>query len=462
MLLHLTLLLLSPAGLDISAQESFQNRKFKVLQEAGQRHMDLGIWCRDRGLIPQATAEFIQAVEVSENQHYGARTVLSYMRRLDDAFWKKRFNKPGSSLISGYEKKAHKLALKDQKERLDLAAWALKHDYEKEAWDEYMRILEQENAALDFDSSGRIKLAAGTIPKSIAFQVRQQAVEINGLWYLRDAFLQHIPSLTSIRQIETKQLRLRSAKETEQLQDYFDVALALLPKLEEALAGRPTHRLNIFIFETAENYRAFLNANGLVKFVKLPGLAQHRTHTAIVCAENLSKERVEAILLHELTHVYSHAISRANMPSWYEEGLAETFGGQATYEWDGKKLEVGGELASFLLDSLKDPQKRFPLSKLFRGNAVDIHAEGGDKAIRFYTQSWALLRYLREHASPSIRSQFQRWERICHGAALGAEIGNRQGTNRQPAQDLFMEMLGKDLPAIESGFFDYLDELLDS
>src|SRR5690349_9720510 len=74
---------------DLNAAE-YQKQLPKLMYEMGQRHMWLGSWARKNGLVPQATAEFLRANEVSEGQNPNAVAVLGIMRSLGDAFWRQR------------------------------------------------------------------------------------------------------------------------------------------------------------------------------------------------------------------------------------------------------------------------------------------------------------------------------------------------------------------------------------
>ena len=50
------------------------------LQAIGKRHLDIGLWARDIGIVPQATTQILRADAASQGKHPGARTVLNVMR----------------------------------------------------------------------------------------------------------------------------------------------------------------------------------------------------------------------------------------------------------------------------------------------------------------------------------------------------------------------------------------------
>ena len=55
--------------------------------------------CRDAGLVAQATAEFLRAVEVADDRHPGALKVLAIMQNLEDRFWKRTLEDPSPGMI---------------------------------------------------------------------------------------------------------------------------------------------------------------------------------------------------------------------------------------------------------------------------------------------------------------------------------------------------------------------------
>ena len=81
-----------------AAKQELEVRLLESLVEASTRHVKLGIWCRDAGMVSQASNEFIHAVTISEGKHKWSVDVLNLMRRFDDAFWRKVSKNPGAAL----------------------------------------------------------------------------------------------------------------------------------------------------------------------------------------------------------------------------------------------------------------------------------------------------------------------------------------------------------------------------
>ena len=452
----LTLLGTSPTY----GQTAFENYKHDVLMDAAQRHLDLGVWCRNRGLTSQATVEFYAAVEVSESQHPGALRVLGYMTSLDDAFWKKVRKRPSKSTINSYSKKAAKARLGNRKGRVALAEFAWKKKMRAEAEAEYKSILRKRDMPLEVDSKGRIVVEGGVIPLELSKVFLSGAVAINDQLYLRDPFLDLLPNVKAIQQVESDSLRVRSVSGLEATDEFHALGEALFPHLQEALLGKPFVRLNLFVFGERAAYEQYLAATNQLAYKAVAGFAQGSNLTAVICTEGLEEDSVRGLILHELTHLYVFSMTRAIMPSWHAEGFAELFGGLGTFTWDGTKLEVGGMMADFKLAPLRERSSRFSIEEMLTLDALELFTNNRERAFQFYAQSWALLFYLRTDADKDKRNLFKAWEQRCFGAAAGAEINNIDASNPLLANNLFRKMFREDLPKLEAEFQTWLDELL--
>ena len=225
------------------------------------------------------------------------------------------------------------------------------------------------------------------------------------------------------------------------------------------MGGRPIERPGVFLFADRATYQSYLNAAGLGSHSVVSGLAHRGTNVAVICTEDHPPELVQALTLHELTHLFEYGVSRAVMPSWYSEGLAETFGGGETFSWDGETLEVGGTFPLRRIQPLLEPEGFILLRDLLAADALDLWARDRDHALRFYAQSWALVQYLRTGAGDAIAARFERWEIMCRGAAIGARVGQPDNRNSRGASRLFLDQFDNDLPELEDGLLDWLREL---
>ncbi len=452
--------LATPARAKGTAEDELRGKRRKALLEAGQRHLEIGVWARDQGLVPQATAEFIRAVEVSDGQHPGANKVLSIMQRYDEAFWKKRRKKPHQGLLDSYEKRAAKAAAAELDDRLDIARWASKKsDLADAAYAEYVDILRDLDRPLELDDKGTVVIGGGPIPDALSARVVEHSVTINGKRYVRDAFLEKLPEVGEIHEAVHERVRVRTMKDDAQAADVLALALALLPQLEEETGGRPTRRMNVFVFTDKKTYDAYFDAAGLSEHKVAAGLAVSGMNIALVNGGGRSDEDVRGIALHELSHLFDMGVTRGVMPSWYREGFAETFGGTGTFAWDGTTLTLGGKMASFRLGAVKDGAQRIPLRELFTSSAHALLTTDRNRAAVFYAESWALMRYFREGATDDVREAFDTWQAFCRGAAIGAKIGDRDASDGTATIAEFERLVGPHLDRIETEFATFVESL---
>jgi hypothetical protein len=440
------------------ARAELAKRRRRALLEAGKRHLEVGVWCRDSGLVPQATSEFLAAVEVSEDEHPGARKVLSLMQRLDERFWKLEKKKPGKALLDSYEQKAKTAHLADQKGRFAVAEHADRSKLKDEALAEYVALAKRSEKEIECDADGRIVLVGGVVPKGHSDAIKADAVTINGKLYVRDAFLTLIPHVKTIFETASPELLLRSETSAEEAQALHDLGSALLPHLAMELDARPTRRPQIFVFATHESYQAYLKGSGKSGHAAAAGVAESGTGIAVFASAGRPAQTLHEILLHELTHVYDMSVHRAILPSWYSEAFAETFGGTGTFEWDGKTLRVKGVMARRCIEPLASGQM-IALRDLIAANALELIRANKELAALFYAQSWAFRRFLHDGAPPEITKRFRAWEVGVRGAAVGAQAGQRDSRNQAPAAQLFENGFGAELPQLEEGFKAYLEKL---
>ncbi|MDF1839017.1 MAG: hypothetical protein P1V35_14205 [Planctomycetota bacterium] len=440
------------------AKAEFPKRKRKVLVESGHRHLNLGVWCRDKGLTSQATMEFLLAVEVSEHKHPGAKKVLGIMRGYGDSFWKKRRKTFPKGLLDQYEKRSKKVVAKNAKERLGLAEWAQGFGLE-EGEQEFRALIAQGDGPLEFDKKERIKVSGGTLPVDLSVAIRGEAVQINGRLWMRDEFLSQIPGVESIHEVENERIRVRTMGSPQQAQEVLNACTALLPVLAKDTGGRPKERLNVFLFSKEGAYGDYLSASQLQGFERAKGFAMSGTLTACLDTFGMSDEDVRSLALHEVTHLFVYGITRTRMPDWYSEGFAETYGGQGCHSVAGGKYRFHQVMAEHRLSRLRAGENILPLAELLAGDAIKQRANP-DAGLDFYAQSWAFLRFLRTGAGDGAREKLEHWEAVCRGKALGAILDKpTEAGEVQPAQALFAELFQDDMARLETGFAEYVKTL---
>ncbi|HZN39906.1 MAG TPA: hypothetical protein VFD82_13935 [Planctomycetota bacterium] len=447
------------AALPLTAQDAavdYQKMRTKVLAENGQRHLQLGSWARDQGLVPQATAEFLLAVEVAEGKNPGAITVLGIMRKLDEGFWTQRKKRPSRALLDEFEKRARRAVRDDREGRFKFAHFAHVRKLEVEALRDFRALIGDDDAALQVDDKGRIVLDVGTVPEEISARILDKAVKIDERRYPRDEELRGLPDAATIHERESPGLRVRGTIPQEQVADLHALGLALLPHLEDRLGGRPVQRVKVFVFGARAEYAAYLAANAMQRFERSGGFADYVPQQAIVCAEGCNEADLRGLFLHELTHLYDYQFAPASLPSWYAEAFAETFGGNGAYRWQDGRLEITGRMPAEQRQKLAAGLDNFSLRELLAGDVGTLWAADAERARRFYVESWGLLEFLRFGAGESVAARFAAWEALCRGKALGAKPrepgAKRQYPNATEARQVFEGMFGAQLQELQRDF----------
>jgi hypothetical protein len=441
----------APPDREAAKKREYQARRTGLLRTTGAAHIKLGLWCRDAGLVPQATAEFLRAVDVSQGALPLAQKLVDIMRAYGDDFWTSVQKKP-KALLRTYDKKARELEKDHLQARLKLARDTAKDGLVEEAYAEYCGVVRASEKPLAFDAKGQVVVDGATLPLDISERMKREAVVIDGKSYLRDEFLLLLPDVKEVFEADSDDLRVRSTASAEQAKDLHAVVSASFPFLEDDADGRPTRKMQLFVFADRKTYGTWCDAAKRPGFKAASGLADGPTFTAIVCAEGIPLESVRGMAIHELAHLFQYGVTPAVMPSWYSEGFAETWGGDGTFTWDGTKLTAGGLMNKGRIDAVRAPPGYIPLSEMLSGDALKFLTADKSKGLRFYTQSWAFRRYLKSAAPGDVPARFRQWETLCRGAALGGDYAKAREEDTTPAEQAFQKAFGKDLPAIEKGF----------
>lgn len=450
--------LLTPGDDDRSR---FLAMRTKALADAGQRHLELGVDLRREGLCVQAAEQIVRAVEVSGGQNPGALMVLRLMQNLDDAFWRKKLPRPGTPRLDSYAHEAHRLDLADEKQRLDAALWAWTHRLWEDAHAEYVEIVSARGEPLEFSKSGCLALESGTLPEKESQRIHDEAVAINDKLYIRDRFLAALPQLKELFEMRTPGLCVRSTKSLAEARSVHALVLQLLPVLEQDLGARPTRPLTLVVLGDVALYETYLDAVKMPEHKAALGFADQLSGIAVVCSGKIQEGEVAGVCLHEMTHSFHFAISRSSMPSWYSEGLAESYGGQGVYSLQEGKLSVGGVMTAARLEPLRASTLPFGLRELLEGNAARLLGSDPERAHSFYAESWAFVRFLRSSAGEDVARRFAQWEQTCRGALVDAVIAGLPAEKDKPltSSDLFLKSFGKELPKLEDAFSAWLKKL---
>lgn len=448
--LVLVLASLLPQGRREKALEDFKEERTRVLALSGQRHLEYGLELRKKGLTTQAAAQILMAVEASQGRNPGAKLVLSLMRKYEDAFWKRKIEKPTPEKLEAYERRAAKLREEDRAARLELVRWAGRAKLEEQAYDELRELLLQIDEPLVFDARNRLVVLGVAFDDELAQRVKAGAIEINGQPYVRDAFLRRVPEVTRIFEHTSPALRVRSTRSLAEAEELHAAGVELLPILGDDLGARPERRLQLVVLGERKHYEAYLDLSGLSSHRVVDGLADGAAGTAFLCPEGSTSAGVLGLALHELTHLYQYCVSPAVLPSWYVEGSAEAYGGPGTFRWDGEVLAVRGTLEAARLAELR--AGILPLRVLLEGDALALLASDPPAGRRFYAQSWAFLRFLQQGAGPEIAARLERWRTLCFGSAAGAVLDKPHVMDASASRELFLEHFAPDLARLKQQF----------
>jgi len=459
--------ILASTGHAVQAEEV--RRKYEgALRELGEtmaaEQLELASSARKKGLYPQAARELHACLERAGTPR--AAEYLSLMQTRDKEWWQRRpTSKPTASALAAYDRKAGELRERELRSRLELALDVARDGLAETALADARKLLVELDEALEM-RGGRLRALGSTLPADLSERLWAEAVDIDGRRYLKDAFLEALDADERLHEARDELLSVRSQRGVDEARAFHGLARALVPYLEEELASRAHRRLNLFLCASRNLYERYLERTKQTEFRRVSGLADVQRNTAIVVLDDFLDPRdAQACVLHELTHLFMYQVAPTPMPSWYAEGLAEIYGAQGTFTWDGATLTVGGRLPAERIRSLLASDSRFGLSHMLEGDAVHVWtSSGGDRAPEFYTDAWALLTFLREGAGRRAAATLLEWEITCRGDGL---VGARQpiedekgrwSANVRPAHELFRELFASELAELEDEFAAWLAE----
>lgn len=468
--------ILRPQGVDCAAQpsppagaqaeqdagvEKYFEQKASVDAATGERHRTIGDWCVNKGLLEQAREQFALAISRGRGQARDKATAaLTALERLTPDQIKKRFHPPSGKELKLYRLRVAKAALEDRRGLKELAdsAWSAGESLADVAAAGYGRLIDTAPDIPEFDAEGRIVLDVGTVPEPISKTVCDGggAITINGRLRVRCAFLRRIPSVDAIYMAESEDLAFFSEESLDEAIGLHEVGAALLPHLKNDLGAEPDRVLNVCVFHEAESYDEYCAQSGHQEYTASNGFTNLEDFLSVVRVPDrngraLTDFQVQSIVLHELVHLFQFAITATPMPSWYAEGLAETYGGVSTYEWDGraKRLRVKGLIERRRIDSLRAAGNMIGLEEFLDLEARNLHSLDRAKTERFYTQAWAFLRFLRVGAGRTAAKKLAAWEALCRQNRLDSAA----------ARSRFRLAFGKNMKSLEKDFVVFLKKL---
>lgn len=444
--------LLAPLAAARDARAEYQTKCDALELEIAQRHVDVGLWCRERGFAQAAREHFLKAVEVSRGRHAHASSIKSLMERLGEDFWKKQVELTDARR-KPYDKQVEKLERDNAQARFELASWANERGLESEALAAFRALLDPD-APLVVNAKGQIQASAGQIPLACSTKLLAEAISINGKPHVRHGVLAQLAGVEALFQARSEALVVLATGSLDQAEEFHRLGSALLPALEKELSLRFARRLTLLLFDARETYERYLVEADRQQYRSAGGFADPSRAVTVVCTADKSAHEAQSLALHELSHLADAAAFPQAMPHWFREGFAERFGGVGTFAWDGARLTLRGELDSERLATLRGSGKPWPIAELVRIDPLSLWGSDREQAKRYYAQAWALYRWLSSEAPSSLRVRWDAWIASCKSAKRGFP----PGTEPVPTpEELFRKHFDGALSEIDAGLVAWLE-----
>jgi hypothetical protein len=234
-----------------------------------------------------------------------------------------------------------------------------------------------------------------------------------------------------------------------------------------------TMKFKVYLFAERRQWENFTNKFAgpqAAVFTKIKAGAYYLNDACV--AYNIGRERTFSALGHEGWHQFNSRHFKFRLPSWLNEGIAMLF--EASTEKQGLfKFESGKNL--YRLGSLKKmliKNKMIPLTELIALNPGEVLTANEDAAVAaFYSQSYALVRFLREEGYGKRLGNYQKM--LSDGLAGNWPISE---TNKRIAADrnipltvlwnravgkrLFEYYIGGDIESIEDEYVTFCRKIV--
>jgi hypothetical protein len=171
-----------------------------------------------------------------------------------------------------------------------------------------------------------------------------------------------------------------------------------------------TSKFSVYLFDSREQWEDFTRTfagEQAELFCKIKAGAYYLNGSCVLY--NVGRKRTFSALGHEGWHQFNNRHFKFRLPSWLDEGVAMLF--EAAICDDGM-FHFEPAQNTYRLDSLKETiakGKLIPLQELVAINPGEVLAIDQDEAVMaFYSQSYALVRFLREGRYGRYLSDFHR------------------------------------------------------
>ncbi|MBN1972874.1 MAG: hypothetical protein JW787_04500 [Sedimentisphaerales bacterium] len=190
-------------------------------------------------------------------------------------------------------------------------------------------------------------------------------------------------------------------------------------------------------------------------------------HNGSCIAYDIGAERTLSALGHEGWHQFSSRHFQYRLPSWLDEGVAMLF---ETYDYQDGAIMFAPTKNSYRLDSLKKTLasgRMLPLDELTAINPGQVLAtDQADSVAAFYSQSYALVRFLREYDQGRRRAIYNQlladgfrgnWplDNVSREIAVNRNLPRTILWNHIVGTQLFQQYIHDDFELIEKEYLDF-------
>jgi len=406
------------------------------------------LWCLDRAakILPEFG---------------GLERFTTLLRDFDNPVWrKKRWKSPRAAVDAGFRSRQDAYDLDYAEALLRIGT---KHGRKSDdaalterARRSFRDALEIVGGPYELDGSGRIVAGkAGTVPESFSKRMLEEdLVLINGKRWLRDSMLRAIQDVSAVQEARSARCLVRTLSTAEEANRLLALIEQAYPAFVKELGERRANRLlGLFVFADRAGYETWCKASGNEAQIRAAGFAQSLEGFAVLFAQ----PGVDAVAIHEAAHLYHFDVYASAMPSWYSEGVAETFGGRhAMRVQDGKLATALRPTKASLAPLLRDGKLVLPLDDLLRGDAGKLIAANDGTASTFYLASWALYSFLTTTKESRLSGRFDDWESFALGSRFADAGKGGSGGERDDATKLFDRLFADVKGVLEDEFTSWI------
>ncbi len=234
-----------------------------------------------------------------------------------------------------------------------------------------------------------------------------------------------------------------------------------------------TTKLTIYLFANRQQWEDFTKSFAGDKaelFLKIKAGAYYLNDACVVY--NIGIERTFTALGHEGWHQFNSRLFKFRLPSWLDEGVAMLF---EAYKSDQGMISFEPVDNAYRLNALKDTLIKNKMMSLRELIAIDpgevLATDESEAVMAFYSQSYALVRFLREAGYEKRLKNYRRllldglkgdWplDTTTKRIAINRNLPRTVRWNRAVGQLLFELYVGDDFEQIEREYLAFCRQIV--